>query len=564
MISLFVIMVIIIALAAGAGYGLIALVRSTETSLLVQRNQVRMDTVANMIRSYVRVNGGQVLVPATVDGGTYVARAPSFSPFNTTTWGKPIVYCPVRVSGSGTLDASISMGAAGSYPVSIVNLNGKPYVSNGGPALDASTLAALSAGGRHEGIVAFVISPEISGSVVPSCAQVRLASDNSTFVVDGGIVTAIYYAADQASATTRQVVFSADGSLPSGAAPGTQVVSSIEQLTETITRLGLSDTTVRFYDDSAKPLESQNFVKSEDMVELAAASSGRTIRLVGGADAKLRVLHGTSPAGAMSIFRADGVMEMRDIELEGWVGTGPAAAVKSVDVGFAAGPTGKVSLKGTILGAIRNLGGEVSILTGVSVRPLYSSATAGDPGARTHPILGSGGRIFIDGGSPSLVVSPTAVAGVYVRGGDVTVYGPVGMTVDTDEEAFWSDGGGRVLPATTAATVSVNGGAPVPVMGAATFGTKGSVDPEPVDITGNGVGRSLVVSATLACADGSNDCTATCPTDSLVAWGECGSSNGFALSGFGADVTGRQWTCRWASPSAVTAPTAKAVCAKLP
>jgi len=558
MISLFVIMVIVIAVSAGAGYGLLALVRSSETALLIQRNQVRMDTVVNTIRSYVRVDGGRVLVPATLEGASYVAKAPSFSPFVTTTWGKPIVYCPVRLSGSGATGASMSMGAAGSYPVSIVTLNGKPYVSNGGPTFESATATALSAGGRHENVVAFVISPEISGTTVPSCALVRLASDNSTFTVDGGIVTAVYYAADQASATTRQIAFSADGSTPTGVAPGTQIVSTIEQATETIVRLGLSDTTIRFYDDTSKPRVQQNFVPVEDMASLAAASAGRTIRLVGEAGARLRVLHAAAPAGSLSVLKADGVMELSGIDVEGWVGADRPSATKSADVAFAAGPTGRLSMKDTIIGAVRNLGGEVSLLSNVSVRPLYGAQ------ALEYPILGSGGRIFIDGGSSSLVVSSAAAAGVYVRGGDATVYGPVGMTIAPSGEAFWSDGGGRVLPATSLATVAVNGAAAVPVLSSATFGTKGSTSPEPVEVSANGAGRTLVVSTVQTCADGSTNCTATCPTDSTVAWGECGSANGFALAGFGSDATGRQWTCRWPSPSSVTAPSAKAVCSKLP
>lgn len=513
MFSVFIWIILAIALGGAVGFGTLTMIKTSEVALLVQRNQVRMDAVTNAIRSFVRSEDGALWVPAP--GAAGPTAMPSVSPFRDTAWGAPLLYCPQGGDGSTMTRGDIIYRKAGAL-----------------------------FGDRA--VVAFIVAPTPNGSTAPTCDDVTYDTISDTFEVANGSVGVVYYSPSPEN--VRTMVYLPDGGSSDGAS---QVVRTIAEAADNIVRWGLRDVTIRFPDGLS-------IVDVDHMASLAAATEGRRIRLEGKgssgpAASVVRLDHASIPVGGMTLLRTDGTLEIVGIAFEGSHGGADA-----VDVGFSAGPTGRLVLRDTALGVVRNIGGEVFLLDGVSVRPSFA------PAAADVPVENVGGRLFVDGASPNLVVSPIAEYGVLSRGGDVTVYGQVGMTISEEGKPFHADGGGRLLTATDAASVIVNGSSASAVTSSVSFGRETGSGEGIVSVSERGVGRMLVASPSVACPDGSVSCSAACPEDSVVAWGECRSDNGFPLAGFGADAEGRVWTCAWSTPSTVQAPRAKAICAALP
>lgn len=545
MISIFIMIVIAIALSAAAGFGILTLLKGSETALLIQRNQVRIDTVVNSIRSYVRVDGKRVLVPLALldaSGGVPAelkTRLPSLSPFTTTTWGAPIVYCPAAPSEIGAPPSGTTSGilvndlksGTETYDVEITKLGGVAYVSAGGPGDEAFRTLL-----RDKRIVALVISPDPSGETVPRCEDVSLGSDGATFIADGGSVVAVY---DLPRLGDGHVfVLSPNGSLPSGFPAGSNVVRSLIDAATNIRNYRIRDATVFIKDGSTS-------VPAADLSELVSAASGRSIRLTSNNGGSLAV---EAVSGPEVVLPIDGTFELSKVSLSS----------SAADIGFRPVSMGRLVIKDATIGFLRNTGGDVTLRGNVSVSPAHSLT------AQQEPISSIGGRVMIDN-VPSVVNSAIASVGVFARGGDVTILGNTNMTLAAGAKAFRTEMGGRILPTTTDAVVTINtinGTTSVPIESIVTFGTSAS-EGQIVSVSGKGTGRSLVF-AEQGCADGTPECTASCIGESVIAWGECSTSNNSPLSGFGAAPDGRSWTCRWSDPLTGVSPKAKAVCSKLP
>jgi len=547
MLSIFILIIIAIALCASVGFGILQLIRSSDTTLLVQRNQVRVDTVVNTLRSYIRSDSGRTIVPAAVVSGTGIpseipARVPSIAPFTTTPWGAPLVYCPAAPSEASTPGGTVVNerdGDSETYDVELVEQGGVVYVAAGGPGT-----SVLRQTLRTRRVVGLVISPNPYSEGVPQCADVELASDGVTFIVPGGSVAVVYDLIG--NSVPNELVFSPDGTIPAAAPSGARAVRSIADVVSYFTSYGIRDLSLTFPSGVHE-------VDAEEIADLASATKGKTLRIAGDGSTELRIVFGSAPAGNLSVIRFDGSVDLDGISLTGQAGNA------GIDVVVAAGPGGKISLRDVSAAGVRNFGGEFALLGTTRLTPTHSAD------ATSEPVVTSGGRVVIET-SGIVINAPSAEVGVLARGGDVTVLSNTAMVLGSENSAFRAEAGGRILPAFAGLEVEITAGGATqsyPIVSAITFGTENGNDPV-VSITANGVGRTLLTSPLQICEDGSANCSAECPENSVVAWGECGSDNDHPLAAFSADASGRQWTCRWAAPATVSKPTAKAVCSSLP
>jgi hypothetical protein len=526
MIALFIIIIMAIALIATAGYGIMALMDSSSIAINLQRNVVRLDIIGSAIRAGIRMEDGRVLVPVSNDYSTRLTT--SVAPFSKTTWGKDIIYCPVSPNGPVAGNEEHILGD--DYSVTTRIVGGLTYVSGGGPG-DQTLLEIMRA--RH--VIALLISPDINGShPTPKCSDVTFA--NEMFSVTGGDVTPINDVQTAGNGFGRVFVLSATGDIP----PGAIAINSVESAASYITNYGLPDATIRL-PAGVHPIGYKAFV------DLQEAVSGRTIRLIGSGGAVLKVDYANA-AGIASdaLMRVNGTMEITGVAIKGYKGD-----VEAVDIVADIAPAGVLSLIDASVGGLRVSGGKAYLGSGSTVSPLYSAA------ARAEPVIAFGGQIFAAANTNAVVSSSAALFGMKASGGDIAVAGPIFMSLAPSGKAFATFGGGRVTAGSSSATVRVNLAAAAAVEPSITMSDK-------VSLSGTGLKRNLVTSGVIACADGAASCDAVCPQDSVIAWGECGSSNGHPLASFGADDAGAGWSCRWSVPAGVVAPTAKAVCTALP
>jgi hypothetical protein len=531
MIAIFIIIVMAIALIGAAGYGIMALMDSSGISVAIQRNVVRMDIVSAAIRAGVRMDNGRVLVPVNADFTTRLA--PAIAPFTKTTWGRDIVYCPVSPSDPVAGNEEHVLGD--DYAVTIKAVGGLPYVSGGGPG-DATLLQAM----RDRHVIALLISPDMTAKKddpAPKCSQITLS--NEAFNVPGGEVVAVNDVQAAGTGYGRVFVLSTSGS-PISIPPGAVAINSVESAASYIINYGLPDATIRLP-------AGESGIDYKVFEALQDASSGRTIRFIGTGASVLRIDYpASSTVSGDAAIRINGSMEINGVAVKGY-----KDGVEAIDMIADVLPAGVLSLVDSSVGGLRVSGGKAYLGLDAEIAPRYSAA------ARAEPVIAFGGQVFVAGNSTPVVSSSAAAVGMKASGGDIAVAGPIIMSLAPGGKAFATFGGGRLSAGTSNASVKVNTDAAGPIDANVTLSDK-------VSLSGTGIKRSLVTSGVVACADGSDTCQAVCPTNSIVAWGECGSTNGHALAGFGVDDAGTSWTCRWTPPSTVAAPTAKAVCSALP
>lgn len=531
MIGIFIIIVMAIALIAAAGYGIMVLMDSSGISINLQRNMVRMDVIASAIKSSIRMENGQVMVPIGTLAGEYVARiSPSIAPFSKTTWGKDIVYCPVSPNDPIDVTTSIRNGSSETYEVSVSLIGGIPYMSGGGPD-NPALLAQL----RERHVVGLLIAPDMTGSSAssPKCLDVTLSGD--TFVVQGGDVTVVTDVQSDGTGYGRVFVLSPEGPVP----PGAMVINSIENAASYIVNYSLPDATIILPDG-------EQSVRHKEFEELLAASAGRTIRLKGSGASILKIDYSGAPSSDEGVMQTDGTLLVTGVTFKGYV-----SDVQSMDIIAVVGPTGVLSLSDSMIGGLRVHGGKASLGNGAVIAPTYSAS------ARSEPASVFGGSLFIARNDVPIILSAGAAAGLTVRGGDVSISGAIAMSLAPGGKAFVASGGGRISAASSSATVTVNNAAAIPLSASLTLS-------DDISVSGLGIRQNLVTSGHVICADGSEACEAICPTGSVLSWGECGSTNFHPVAGFEANADGTSWTCRWASAGGVIGPRARAVCSTLP
>jgi len=524
MIALFIIIIMTIALIGAAGYGVMSLMDSSGIAMNIQRNAARMDVISTAIRANSRMENGRIIVPVAADLSARLNT--SIAPFSKTTWGKDIVYCPV--SSGDPIDVRKLVG--GDYEVSTTKIGTQLYVT-GGNVSNLSTAQAL----RDRNVIAMLISPDISsksGDALPRCSDVTFK--NEDFNVSGGDVTIVSDIQSNGMGFGRVfVIANGGGPVP----PGAIAINSFESAASYIVNYGLPDATIK--------LSAEQVINYLEFQRLLDAVAGRTVRLQG-SGSLLKIDYSGSAVSTDANVHVDGNFSLSGVSVRGYVN-----GTEAIDVVANVGPAGVLSLANSSIGGLRTVGGKAFLDVGASIVPAHSAA------ARAEPVIAFGGQIFAAANVTPVVSSPSAPIGMKAYGGDISIAGPIAMSLLANGKAFEASAGGRVTAASATASVSVNANPAIAVDAAMTMSDK-------VAASASGIKRNLITNGNVSCPDGSASCEAVCPDKSIIAWGECGSSNEQPLSTFGTNDTGTSWICRWSSPAAVVGPRVKAVCSALP
>lgn len=498
---------ILTALIAVLGYNLVTLNQAFNISATIQQNQSRVMVVTSSIRTGLTVIDGKVAVPISQ---SLTASVPEIAPFRTSANGTPYVYCPILPSvASGTSNIRNDQ-ASETYAVDTVDRNGLTYAVAGRPgSVDDQKLVDL-------GIVAYVLTPQPNNANPLRCADVKVADDGTTVLVPGGSVAAIYD--NPVNADGASFVFSQGGSRPAHALTSDRLVRGVADVVDYVRHYDVSDVRLRFVGGET--------VDGNDLAALLASSHGRTVRLQGPDDVRASVLITDEDAdGELLELIAAGRAVFSNIALKG---------VGGADVAIVGAPGGSVILDNTQIGRVRTNGGSI-LLSGTSRIVPASSAIA-----LANPVLADGGEFVVDvSDSPSApaLVSQSSSSVFSSFGGDVVIKSRVHAVAGVGAILFSRARGGEFSFVSPAAEVLVD--------------------------RGNGFNaeqHSDLQRVSASCADGDPSCTASCPAETRVAWGECGSANAAALAGFSVDATGSQYTCEWAQMTIAVAPKAAVVC----
>lgn len=527
MLSIFIMLFVAIGVAAGIGYSIVTLINTAQTSLTVQANQVRLQNIANSVRAGLTSDGGNVLLPVLVDGNNVVARLPASSPFSTTTSGADIVFCPAFPSeaSTGTLVNPLAGGGSESFGIETTTLAGKTYARKGHPDYRDGTVAPRLS---EMGVIAYLLSPQPNYKGPLACADVQLAPDNYTLLVDGGTVVPIYTITTDARGSV--FVLSADGKTPSGYNGTDRVVRTLGDVANFINQYQLSDITVRVPKDLT--------VSLADFQSFIAAGTSRTLRLVPGTDANGNAAgHSklTIDAGSTSVESSNYYVQAKgSLHVEGitFAGTGVTGGF---DVAIDAKASGDVVLEDTTLAGLKTSGGRISTSGDTVVAPDKGDDTG------NNPVYAQGGEILMRPSSDVVAVAaPSAVMVFRSNGGTINL--PQNMKVSTSGTASLSavQNGGRIV---------------VP--------TDGVVAPR-LMVSRDGVSvEEAVASAretvTQLCPDGGTSCAAVCPADRVVITGGCSSSSGTPLLSFGPNEN-NAFACEFSTLPALADPKATAVC----
>lgn len=512
MLSIFIMLVIAIALCAGIGYSILTLIKSGEVSLGIQKNQVRMERIAEAIRSNIRFEAGSVLIPVDVVDGKPLNRVPMVSPFTQTAYGKDIVYCPVSDvavdDDAAEGDAKVmSQGGIDTYDVRIREFPGdRTYVSAGSPGseIDADLV--------KNGVVALLISPAPNTTEVLSCEDVKfdeeLGSENFNVLIDGGSVTPVFVVNPDAAG----LVFS----LPSDEHPtGSIAVAGLGDAIEYIKRFHVLDATILVPEDQVAPIK--------DVAVLADVEPGRTIRLKGDKNPTIIKLSG-STSGNEATISFNGRTYLENVALEG---------DGAFDIALVATETAEVYMYGAGVGRVVSDGGKIFIGEDSFIQPTYSTSAS--------PIVVNGGSVTLTESSAATVVAPEASTVIKVNGGNLFLNGQ--PTIEASDTATLVDVSGNGAVSGNGTRTEVHASRP-------STSEVESVTPK-------------LKTASETCADGDITCSVSCEAGTTVAYGSCGSTDGHPLASFGVDNDGSGYTCQWANAVpgyAPTSPTVTAMC----
>lgn len=531
MLSIFIMLIIAIALCGAIGYSILVIIKSGEVSIGVQKNQGRVEMVAAAIRTALVDNEGSVLIPVDYSSSGATAPVfsvvPSFAPFRDTAYGKPIVYCPVSPVDVNAGDTSlVKVDGSENYKVKVAEIDGKRYIAGGRPvfAADADQNGADSGETaktlRDRGIVAFLISPDPNGEDAPSCFGLKADQQGGgtvTFLVDGGSVTPVY--GFNSTASRQTFVF------PQAGTP--EAAGWIGKVADKVSSQSILETTVRL----PKPEGAAYSTTATELDALAKAARGRSLRIVADELTPLVVTGGSAGATAIAF---DGRAYIRNVDF----GNGTDGSGQPSDVVVEAKAGAQVKLSNVVAGGLHALGGSIYVEGDDSLIEAMHGAAA-------NPVLVEGGVVSISqaGGATLLpsVNAPAAATVFDVRGGTLLLVGTPKVVAPPTAIPFAVSGNGKVDSTVDGSIVLNDGTAPAPLT------------------------APMAVSRQ-DCADGSASCVAYCQPDKAFVSGGCGSADGHALSSFGVTVSGDTgltgYKCEWAmvSPSLPEAPYAEAAC----
>lgn len=524
-------LIMAITLASGIGYSLITMTKSSYNNLIVQKNQIRMEYIVETIDSMIKISNNKKLIPLSsiVSTGSYDARINFIESFQNTSWGSPIVYCPVSPNDVKNKNSEIINNlkdSTESYDIETETIGGIVYVSAGAPGSDA-----LKEKLRKSNIIGIIISPAPNTDLIPKCSDIRLSEDESTYLVDNGIVNVVYNNKDNSDG--KNFLLSSTGESIAGYDSSIIIEKTLSDIADYISTYSIKDATIYI------PSETQN-ITVNDLENLADVSFGRTFKFIGNGKSS-SILNVSDNSSNEYSINFSGNMLFKNITLFGLYS----------DIGLAVLPSGNIAIDGSNINFLRTLGGDAFIHNGSLIEPKFGSTST------ILPIKVNSGRLTIDNAFATTINAPNAPIGIIVSGGDLSVMSSVSMNLGGDT-AFKAENGGRILPVDSNLTASVNGTSKV-LNSKIAFGSIG--DSEQISVSSKGVNNIIQQSAVISCSDGSNTCSATCPENTTILNGECSSSNNAPLSGFYSNDDRTIWTCRWDLTTVTpTAPKARVNC----
>nr|WP_250808032.1 hypothetical protein [Neorhizobium tomejilense] len=536
MLSIFIMLFIAIGIAAGIGYAIVTLINTAQVSLTIQANQVRLQNISTAIRSGLTTDGGTVLLPISVDWDgdvptNVLARLPSSTPFSTTTSGGEIVYCPAfpdPAPPSSPIMLNHHEDRDETFPVAVTKLGDKSYLTAGhASGLSSDTLDRLN----EMGVIAYILSPQPSYKGPLLCGDVRVSpQDNYTLLVNGGSVVPVYTVTTDGRGSV--FVLSEEG-LPPGYNGSDRVVKSLKDVKDFIVQYQITDATVKLPEDYA--------VSLEDLDAFLQAGQARTLRLKpGGRDeGGNAVTHSTvtltNPPSQFPdrnvYLKAKGTLVLEDITLD----------ADGYDVAVDAGAAATVFLSDSQVAGLRTTGGRISTEGVTRIVP--------DDGYLTEiqPIISEGGEITLNSTASPAVNAPASVVMFSANAGTINLQPGLRIvanpTFPETRQLVGPRNGGRVV---------VSGGNPfLTVDRGAGY----------VDEGATAIDLSTRQTVAQACADGAVDCEVSCPSDKIVDFGFCSTSNGVAVTAFGPSVSLTSFSCSFGGGlEAPQQPRASAVC----
>lgn len=551
MFSIYIMLIVAIAMTAALGFGILSLIKTAETSLGVQKNQTRMATISASIRSYVRTDGDDVLIPIEVNDspdGNFVARIPGFAPFSTTVWGGEIVYCPVSPSdatGTGTVTNAHPQDDDESYDVDFTTEGTVTYITAGGPATADLTVI------RNNGVIAMLLAPGPNSDGGLRCSDVELADDGQTLLISGGSVTVI--SDIPAETDGKTFVLSSGNYSGSRKVDASMIVGGFSDITSYLEGYGTRDVEIMLPSQDSEETNITHYVSTADLTALLNAAEDKTIRLTGdGAGARLGVdIDDGSEADLEWEAVIKGKLVVSNVEIEGYEvdnsGETPVRT-RTADAGLSVAAGGELVTENTSVSHLIVNGGEATLSEGSRIRPEHGTSNF------EIPVRVTGGRLVVDpadNATERFLEAVTATNAILVSGGSADFVSSFHALLGSGTErlVLATDGGtiSRASPSVTASVTraSVTQTESIPVL------------PE-------------VVTVDNTCADDDDTCSVMCPDvtisssdpvrETFLAWGECSSTDGAAIAGTATGADRKSFTCAWQLPAAVEAPTAKAFC----
>lgn len=521
MISIFILLFIAVAILAGLGFATVTLISSTQSSLTVQQNQVRLDSVAGSLRNAMSADADGILLPVATD---ISARLPTLALYSKTTNGKDIVFCPAfsAAGSTSTMTNSLADGSSETFQVDTKMIDSMPYVYRGHAAVAENVLTRLN----EMGVVAYMISPQPNYGGNIKCGDVSLASDNFTLLVDGGTVYPVTKTV--MSASNSVFVLSPDGSKPSPFNGTDRIVKTIPDVTQMIDAYGLKDVTIKFTGSGNVP-----FV---DFQSLLVAAKGATLRVQPFSAGQVSINLGADPAsvpGLEAYLRAYGTLDLHNVSL---IGKDASYLTSSFDIGLDAGPSSNVILSQSSLAALRSSGGRLSD-EGSVLHPSFGSSSV------LYPVVAHGGQVILDG---TFIDDMSANTVFSADGGRVELSPSVKASVSSAS---------LLNSARHSGSVSIFGST-------LTSAAEPTIAVDRNDGTGYQAtpllsGRRVV---TKVCGDGQVSCAASCDTGETAIAGSCSSTSSTSLisSGVSSDLSSFQ--CGFSTLPLTTSPIATAVC----
>lgn len=512
MIGLFIMVIVTLSLVAGASASVFFVLQSAQSTLALQQNQVRIQSISDALKSRFTIVDGKLFFPLTgmdanLDTATnnYLAKLPTDLVFTKTSLGQPITFCPIIYEPPGAFTATHKIeGGKSTYDIDVENSgivgaipNFRPLTSGEGAGysqLDAQSL-------NKSGIYGFLVSPDpqIKNASVLDCNDIVKYSTaaSETFIINGGTVSPIF--ANSSAALPSNYIVSASGSGVNS--EGQVIVHSIADALTLISRNGQSAATILF--------SSTTDLTGADISAIRTQIGAKTITFASSNNSIITINPGS---GAGSVLIANGSMNFKNLDLSTF----------SLNV-----PVGSnVTLDGSTVGATVVSGGTLSLATTSSISAATDQEAA---------VIVKGGHVD---------VATTANPAINMSGGGASfmIYsGSVAIAADLELAT-----GMTIYPDPTVSSTGIPS-KPINLIG--NHVVNGFVS------GGHQIGltefastyKKVTSTTTTSCNEAGCTVVASCPANLKAVEGDCATTDQYPLASFGIFDQGRGYACDWST-----------------